>query len=434
MPPKPTTRSTSSSSSSSSSSGIPSSSPLDENVSHSSSSDEKNENNEEPENLEPSAQSSSNGTYVPNDIMVQLLSRLAIQSTYPASSSSSPSSSLSGIHEGKGTTVRAPDKFTGSDRTKLRTFLAQCRMAFFADPSKYQSERSKIMYAASYFDSVALSWFEPFLFMDNDDQNLPSFMNSFKEFESELNNMFGDPDIISTAEHKLNRLKMREDHQVSRYITNFRRYQTVVHWDESALMYCFRKGLPSRILDELARRDEKPSSLMELEQIALRIDLRYWERQQERKDQSEPSRPSSYSRSDSYSSKQPFSRSSSSFKPSTSFSSSSSFKRTNPSPFPIGADKKLTPEEKDRRIKNHLCVYCGETGHVALTCPKRTNTSTKPTEVKKFSSSSLKSVHSAPLCADHDQSSSETSLDKEEIVPSAVRATFSLVKQNQGKF
>jgi Ty3 transposon capsid-like protein len=344
----------------------------------------------------PSSSSQVNATMVPTDVLVQLLSRLAS----PSSSSQSNYSPPVVHEEHRGTSVRPPDKFTGTDRSKLRTFLAQCRMAFLANPSKYPTERSKVMYSASYFDSVALSWFEPFLFMDNDDQNLPSFMNSFKNFESELTSLFGDPDAVATAEHKLHKLKMKEDHQVSRYITNFRRYQTVVHWDESALMYCFRKGLPSRILDELARRDEKPSSLSELEQVALRIDLRYWERQQERKESFEPSR-------------------------STSFSSKSNYQ-------PIRQDKKLTQEEKERRIKNHLCMYCGEANHIAIQCPKRTTANITPAS-NKFNSSKLRSAHSSPSSSvEIPTNNSEPEITNDE--QTSIRATLSLVNQSQGKF
>ena len=33
------------------------------------------------------------------------------------------------------------------------------------------------------------------------------------------------------------------------------------------------------------------------------------------------------------------------------------------------ATKKLTPEERSRRIREHLCMYCGAQGHIAGNCP-----------------------------------------------------------------
>ncbi|KAM0747711.1 hypothetical protein T439DRAFT_358932 [Meredithblackwellia eburnea MCA 4105] len=41
------------------------------------------------------------------------------------------------IKDPKGTNVRKPDKFTGLDRTKLRKFIAQCRLVFLGNPRKY---------------------------------------------------------------------------------------------------------------------------------------------------------------------------------------------------------------------------------------------------------------------------------------------------------
>jgi hypothetical protein len=36
----------------------------------------------------------------------------------------------------------------------------------------------------------------------------------------------------------------------------------------------------------------------------------------------------------------------------------------------LGPDGKLTQAEKDRRIKNNLCMGCGEPGHLAVACTK----------------------------------------------------------------
>ena len=36
----------------------------------------------------------------------------------------------------------------------------------------------------------------------------------------------------------------------------------------------------------------------------------------------------------------------------------------------LGKNGKLTGDERDRRMKEGLCLYCGEKGHVAHDCPK----------------------------------------------------------------
>ncbi|KAI2652744.1 Transposon Tf2-6 polyprotein [Labeo rohita] len=43
---------------------------------------------------------------------------------------------------------------------------------------------------------------------------------------------------------------------------------------------------------------------------------------------------------------------------------------TKSEPMQIGATG-LTPEERDRRVRNHLCLYCGQAGHLRTNCPIR---------------------------------------------------------------
>ena len=36
----------------------------------------------------------------------------------------------------------------------------------------------------------------------------------------------------------------------------------------------------------------------------------------------------------------------------------------------LGKDGKLTPPERQHRMDNSLCLFCGKTGHIAKECPK----------------------------------------------------------------
>jgi Retrotransposon gag protein len=385
------------------------------NLSEEENEEENDRKSQESNGASSSIQSSASGTTaIPTDLLVQLLSRL----TTPPAVSVSRSETIY-PDEPKGTTVRSPDKFSGIDRSKLRPFLSQCRMAFLANPGRFQAEKTKIMFAASYLDSVALAWFEPFLFIDANSSNYPSFLSSFVDFEKELTSLFGDPDAIATAEHKLDQLKMKENYQVTRYITEFRRYQTVVNWDDSALAYCFRKGLPSRILDELSRRDDKPATLAELEQVALKIDLRYWQPQHEKQDFSDRGRSSEYPKhhkNDSGGAKE--------------FQAKNNSNSSKPSRFPssskpssaIGSDRKITSEERQRRITNQLCLYCGEAGHVLDNCPKKSPRTSKSSSSKKQESkSNIRSVEiQAPTVPSDNHRGS-------------IQATFSIVDPSAGK-
>lgn len=333
---------------------------------------------------------------------------------------------LSQLSSSKGIDVRSPEPFRGDDPSRLRPFLAQCRMMFKANPRKFTNERAKVLFAASYLESVAHAWFEPFLFDDNENDH--PFLSSFTLFEEELNSLFGDPNAELTAERKLNKLHMKEIHQVAKYITLFRQYQNQINWDEKALMFRFRQGLAERILDELSKKEERPTTLLSLQQACLKIDQRYWERQKEKIG------PLSFKEKNvSYSEKKSNSDQKRSFhtfsKPhmqsttsSSSFSSSvNNFKPKQLSH--IGADRKLTAAERERRKKNGLCMYCGEPGHMADKCPKR---KTSTFENKSKSSSSLKAVELSANDSDSENMYSVLSSHSDTPV-SLIKATFTII-------
>src|SRR5882724_13076924 len=43
----------------------------------------------------------------------------------------------------------------------------------------------------------------------------------------------------------------------------------------------------------------------------------------------------------------------------------------------LSKDRKLTPQERQCRLENKLCLFCGASGHVAKDCPKSTSASSK---------------------------------------------------------
>jgi hypothetical protein len=141
---------------------------------------------------------------------------------------------------------------------------------------------------------MAHAWFEPFIFTDEP----PPFLDNWTLFEREITNMFGDPDEVATAERAIRRLRMRENHTVARYITDFRRYANTLRWNDEALFSQFREGLPDHILDQLVQREDQPITLTDLQNLVLRYDTRYWERQRERdgRRRTVPDRPSESTR------------------------------------------------------------------------------------------------------------------------------------------
>ncbi|MBW0535763.1 hypothetical protein O181_075478 [Austropuccinia psidii MF-1] len=127
-------------------------------------------------------------------------------------------------------------------------------------------------------------------------------------------------------------------------------------WGERAYIHVYRRGLESRPLDQLASYPGNFDNLQELMDITLGLDTRYHARQKEKGSHHEkkppvtgsnPPRPPQDS-----SSKRPHHKKN---KKGKQFQSS----RDKPHSALLNKDKKLIGSEKERRIKEGLCIYCG---------------------------------------------------------------------------
>jgi len=277
--------------------------------------------------------------------------------------------------------AREPDSYDGTDPSKLRAFLSQCKLVFRSSPQAFANDELKIMYAVSYLKGTALRWFEPILSLDEIDLPLHAYV--WNAFEEELKSTFGEPDPVASATLKLDNLSMKDNHHIAKYNVEFNKYAALTGFNNHALYAKYYKGLAPRIKDGLVFAG-RPTNLNGLRLRAQELDLRYWEQRDEDRS-SAPSNGGSSSKSSgakstsgnatastsqSYRSNtvqsKPTSRAST---PSASSSASPSKpKRTDLSSI-LGPDGKLLPEEKERRCKNDLCMICGSKNHFADKCP-----------------------------------------------------------------
>ncbi|MBW0484863.1 hypothetical protein O181_024578 [Austropuccinia psidii MF-1] len=127
-------------------------------------------------------------------------------------------------------------------------------------------------------------------------------------------------------------------------------------WGERAYIHVYRRGLASRLLDKLASHPGNFDSLQELMDITLELDTRYHERQKERG--SHPEKKPQISGSNfskppqSSSSKKPYHRKK---KKGKNFQVS----KDKPHAALLTKDNEFIGSEKERRIKEGLCTYCG---------------------------------------------------------------------------
>jgi len=273
------------------------------------------------------------------------------------------------------TKVREPDTFDGTDLHKLRTFLVQCELNFQDHPKAFTSDCARVTFAQSYLKGMALEWFEPDLLNSANPRACPLWMDNYAQFVSELKSNFGPHDPIRDTEHQLDNLSMKEGQKINKYVVKFNHLAGQVHgYGNGALCHIFYSGLPDRIKDKISRVG-KPRTLDGYHTLVQTIDTRYWERKSEVACQTKTSTSStsnSASKGNSSASsnskgktKEKDNKNKSSDK---SKSSSGAKPASSKTPTHLGKDGKLTEEERQWRIKDKLCMFCRQPGHMARDC------------------------------------------------------------------
>ena len=180
---------------------------------------------------------------------------------------------------------------------------------------------------------------------------------------------------------------MKEGQNINKYIVEFNRLTRQVYgYGDGALCHIFYSGLPDCIKDEISHIG-KPHTLDGYHTLVQTIDARYWEHKSEiscqTKNSSTPSASNSRSSASSSNTKgkskdKDNKGKSSNNKNKSSSSSSGTLKSTtSDAPSHLGKDGKLTEEEHQQHIKDKLCMFCGQPGHMAKDCPKATSKSAK---------------------------------------------------------
>ena len=249
-----------------------------------------------------------------------------------------------------------PPEFDGKDKHFCTTFLSHVELYMRINRSEFNTDEDKILFATSYLRGPAYSWIEPHLTKPKD-----SLMTNWETFKDTLISTLGDPDRERTLTRQLQSL--RQNKSCASYATEFFKLSTFLLWNNEALIAQFYSGLKPEIKDALAIQDRTFDTVEDLSAACIRLDNRLYERRTD--DKKDNDRKTSA----------PFR----SNLPPTQTAPRPSPRNTSSDPVPMDIDatsnkkyKPLTPQEKDRRRKNNLCMYCGEQGHMVNTCPIRT--------------------------------------------------------------
>lgn len=287
------------------------------------------------------------------DRVAELAARNPQQPPTPASAVSSEStfaSSSAGASQGPPITrepfVPTPERY-GGDLGTCQAFLMQVSLVFELQPATYSTDRSRIAYVLSLLTGSARDWGSAVW------EAQSPLCHSYPAFSQEMKKVFDHPIRGHEAGRRLFTLR-QGSRSTAEYAVEFRTLAAGSGWNDLALQGAFRRGLCEGVKDELATRDEA-ASLDALISLAIRVDNRLRERRRERG--ARPPQPAPV--------RHPHPGSHSTFSPGP-----QTLAPTEVEPMQLGRAR-LTEEEKQRRRQTNACLYCGEGGHYAASCPAK---------------------------------------------------------------
>lgn len=252
--------------------------------------------------------------------------------------------------------MKEPDRFTGRDPSKFPEWLAQNVLNFNAAPAYFADDAMKINFASSYLTDVASAWYQPYLVA----QPQPEICRNWTLFISELNANFGDPHINHTARTALRRLEMKTEWRIALYNVEFNKLAPHTGYNDVALNEEYYRGLPERIKIRMSYVG-RPETLRGTRELATRADFNYWEFQETKKTGTSGS--SNAPRSGNTSS-----QTQRSAPANTGSNTGAGNARRNGQ---LDSSGHITEAERQRRMRENLCIYCGQSGHAWATCPDR---------------------------------------------------------------
>jgi hypothetical protein len=240
--------------------------------------------------------------------------------------------------------VALPEKYDGTP-AYFRDFLTSVENYVTIQSLTFQTEESKTRFFGTLLTKEALSWYRTILESKN------PIIFKWSAFIEDFTSYFGDAHAQRSAQVALTRLRQGRG-PATTYASRFRRVAVDTGFDNQALMDRFRSGLKENVKDALALALDEPKTLEELIRLAIKIDNRLFERETEKAQNDQTL---------------------------TKYSRRFESQDFGPAPMDIDASvakvKKLNHVEKQRRLKEGLCFYCGLPGHRANQCNQK-----KPTK------------------------------------------------------
>lgn len=263
-----------------------------------------------------------------------------------------------------------PDMFSGK-RSDLTRFTTQMKVKLHQNKDHFTAPNSDLFYSISRLEGDAMAQVQPFIKSESEIE-----LKSMTELFNLLQLAFGDPDKKGTAQRAIRSLRQtnREFHE---YLAEFQRYIPDTNYDDEAKLAALIEGL-SVELKSMLQYVPTPTSLMEAIKILQELEnkRKMFGAPANRTSQRSALTPANlasgsflnHTRASSSAPSSMYTPTGSSISPQSSTSNVSHSDHMDLSTSrPRGP---LSVSEKDRRITEGLCLYCGEAGHIARNCPQ----------------------------------------------------------------
>ncbi|XP_054624868.1 retrotransposon-derived protein PEG10 isoform X1 [Dunckerocampus dactyliophorus] len=244
-----------------------------------------------------------------------------------------------------------PSRFSG-DSDSCNQFLHQCSLVFDQQPTTYSSDQSKVAFIMSLLSGRAATWAMVA------STSMPAIRTSLPMFLEEIRRVFHHPIRGMEAASQLLDMKQR-GRPVADFSIDFRVLAVESGYPDTVLRSIFRKALDAHIKDELVAKDNT-TSLNGLINLAIELENRMKERVREYAKEGYYGRVSIPTRIP--------------FPPPEGQTPEPGIGDAVAAPPEVPMQlggRRLAAEERARRRKLDLCLYCGNPGHRLLQCPIR---------------------------------------------------------------